>query len=115
MGTNHEGTKARRNQTERRRDGETERLGALSFSSALDLSFFFVASCVRGESIRRKLRGHLCVSAVALVLFSCCHRAQALNVWVNEVGFEPNAPKMVRVERTSDSAGGGTFTVKRAS
>ena len=39
----------------------------------------------------------------------------ALDVLVNQAGYEPNAPKIVRCQRASDYSGEGTFSVKRAS
>ncbi|MDO8682108.1 MAG: glycoside hydrolase family 9 protein [Armatimonadota bacterium] len=41
--------------------------------------------------------------------------ALALDVLVNQVGFEPNSPKAFRVQRATDYAGDGTFSVKRVS
>lgn len=40
--------------------------------------------------------------------------APALDVLMNQVGFEPNEPKTVRAQRSNDFASNGTFTVKKA-
>jgi len=39
----------------------------------------------------------------------------ALDVLVNQVGFESNSPKVFRVQRATDYAGSGTFSVRRVS
>ncbi len=41
--------------------------------------------------------------------------ALALDVLVNQAGFEHNAPKVFHVQRTTDFAGDGTFSLRRAS
>ena len=45
----------------------------------------------------------------------CAADCRALDVLVNQVGFEPNSPKLFRVQCASDYAGPGTFSVRRAS
>ena len=50
-----------------------------------------------------------CLIALTLGLMSA--ECLALDVLVNQVGYEPNAPKIVRVQRTADYAGDGTFSV----
>lgn len=42
-------------------------------------------------------------------------RCLALDVLINQVGYEPNSPKIFRVQKTADYAGDGTFSVKKVS
>lgn len=41
--------------------------------------------------------------------------ALVLDVLVNQVGYEPNSPKLVRDQRAIDYAGGSTFSLRRIS
>ncbi len=55
---------------------------------------------------------------LALAVWPCIFTAPpafALDVLVNQTGYEPNGPKTVRAQRTTDFAGDGTFSVKKVS
>ena len=59
----------------------------------------------------RRISLLLSLFSVIAISTSC----RALDVLVNQVGYEPNAPKVFRVQRATDFAGSGTFQVKKAS
>ncbi|MDO8588701.1 MAG: glycoside hydrolase family 9 protein [Armatimonadota bacterium] len=57
--------------------------------------------------------------ALVLAALACAimlpTRCSALDVLVNQAGYETNSPKVFRVQRTADYAGDGTFSVRRVS
>ncbi|MBI4580127.1 MAG: glycoside hydrolase family 9 protein [Planctomycetes bacterium] len=57
----------------------------------------------------------LVVASDILCLMVPASRAWALDVLVNQAGYESNGPKTVRAQRSTDFAGDGTFSVRKAS
>ncbi|MDO8589329.1 MAG: glycoside hydrolase family 9 protein, partial [Armatimonadota bacterium] len=62
--------------------------------------------------MRVQLRTIIVALAVAAILFLVVGSSFALDVLVNQTGYERYAPKTFRVQRTTDYGGNGTFTVK---
>src|SRR5688500_11552346 len=54
------------------------------------------------------------VETLAFVMIATVN-CSALDVLVNQAGYERYAPKVFRVQRSSDHGGDGTFSVKRVS
>jgi len=63
--------------------------------------------------MKRCSAAYYCV--VLLLVMQMPVHVWALDVLVNQVGFEPNAPKVFRVQRTTDYTGNGTFSIRRVS
>ena len=55
------------------------------------------------------------VLTAVLCLLALTANSWALDVLVNQVGYETNSPKVFRVQRTADYAGDGTFAIRRVS
>lgn len=64
------------------------------------------------EVARRLAAAWLTTAGITAMAFG---PAFALDVMVNQVGYEPEGPKIFRVQRSTDFAGAGSFSVKRSS
>ncbi|MDO8588670.1 MAG: glycoside hydrolase family 9 protein [Armatimonadota bacterium] len=64
--------------------------------------------------MRVQLKTALVASAVAAILLFVAAGSYALDVLVNQTGYERYGPKTFRVQRTTDYGGNGTFIVKAA-